>query len=119
VPAGTLYLLTGTSFVRIQQQQNNQVVGNADFVSQIGNDNTGRIFVPNSLWTAGCCVRENGQYTKSFAVMGNNVQNNDQNLQLTLRITVAQLQGILAEDMDALNTVKLFPGDANCLRDLG
>jgi len=119
VPAGTLYLLTGTSFVRIQQQQNNQVVGNADFVSQIGNDNTGRIFVPNSLWTAGCCVRQNGQFTESFAVMGNNVQNNQQNLQLTLQITVAQLQGILAEDMDALNNVNLFPGDANCLHDLG
>ena len=116
---GTLYLLTGISNVRFQQQPNNQVVGNPDFVSQIGNDNTGRILVPNSLWTAGCCVRQNGQFAESFAVMGNNVQNNLNNLELTLQITVIQLQGILAEDGDALNNVMLFPGNANCLNDLG
>ena len=57
VAAGTLYLLTGTSFVRIQQQQN-QVVPVRDNVGQIGNQE--RIDVPNSLWTAGCCVRQNG-----------------------------------------------------------
>lgn len=71
------------------------------------------------MWTAGCCVRQNGDFTESFAVIGNNVQNNQQNLQLTLQITVAQLQDILAEDMDALNNVNLFPGNADCLRDLG
>jgi len=116
VPAGTLYLLTGTSFVRIQRQQNNQVVGNADAPSQIGNDNAGSISVPNSLWTAGCCVRQNGQSTESFAVMGNNVQNNQQNRQLTLQITVAQLQDILGGNPP--NNVNLFPG-ADCSRDLG
>ena len=51
--------------------------------------------------------------------MGNNVQNNQHNLQLTLQITVTQLQGILAEDGDALNNVRLFPKDANCLNDVG
>ena len=117
VPARTLHLLTDTCFVRIQQQPNNQVVGNPVNVGQIGNDNTGRIFVPNSLWTAGCCVRQNGQFTESVAVMGNNVQTNQE--KLTLQITVAQLQGILAEDVHTLEIVNLFPGDANCLNDLG
>jgi len=119
VPAGTLYLLTGTSFLRIKQQRNNQVVGDPDNVRQIGNNNAGWIFVPNSMWTAGCCVRQNGQFTESFAVMGNNVQNNHNNLKLTLQITVEQLQGILAEDVDTLDIVNLFPGDGNCLNDLG
>lgn len=119
--SGTLYLLTGTSFVRIHQQ-NNQVVGVMANINQIGNDNTGRISVPNSLWTAGCCVHENNDLTRSFAVMGNNVQNNNQNLQLTLQITVQQLQEILADDdnnIDGQNIV-LFPGNQNCLNnDLG
>jgi len=115
-PPGTLYLLTGTSYVRIKQQPNNQVVAEQDFVRQIGNDNTGRILVPNSLWTACCCVRQNGLLTRSFAVMGNNVV---QNYQLTRKITVRQLQRVLAEDVDALNNVRLFPGDDNCLNDLG
>ena len=119
VPAGTLYLLTGTSFVRIKQQRNNQVVGTPDDVRQIGNDNTGRIFVPNSLWTAGCCVRPNSHFTESFAVMGNNVQTDEDNQKLTLQITVEKLQGILAEDGDTHDIINLFPGDVKCLNDLG
>lgn len=123
-PAGTLYLLTGTSFVRIQQQNNHGVVGVVGVmgnINQIGNNNAGEIFVPNSLWTAGCCVRQNGASTRSFAVMGNNVQNNNQNLQLTLQITVQQLQGILAVDVNSIGpNISLFPGDQNCLNnDLG
>ena len=119
VPPGTLYLLTGTSFVRIQQQQDKQDVGIADLVKEIGNDNTGKIFVPNSLWTAGCCVRQNGQFTESFAVMGNNVQISEHNLRLILQINVTQLQDILAVDDNTLHNVNLFPGDPNCLHDLG
>ena len=110
--AGTLYLLTGTSFVRIQQQQN-QVVPVRDNIGQIGNQE--RIDVPNSLWTAGCCVRQNGALTRSFAVMGNNVQNDQQNFKLTLQIDLVQLQNILAQDDATRNNVNLFPGNPGCL----
>lgn len=117
VGAGTLYLLTGISFVRIQQQQN-QVAPVPANIGQIGNQE--QIAVPNSLWTAGCCVRQNGALTRSFAVMGNNVQNNQQDLKLTLQFTVAQLQNIVARDDVTLNNVDLFPGNRDCLNnDLG
>ena len=104
--AGTLYLLTGTSFKIIQ----NGPVGVPANIQRIGNNGQEQIAVPNSLWTAGCCVRQNGP-TESFAVMGNNVQN--ENLQLTLGMTVAQLQVILA--VNNLNNVVLFPGNPNCI----
>lgn len=113
-PAGTLYLLTGTSFARIQQQQN----GNPQAITGVAVNQIGQIAVPNSLWTAGCCVRQDGQSTRSFAVMGNNVLNTDA-AALTRQITVAQLQNILAADVTNLNiggpNVDLFPGDPNCL----
>ena len=122
-PPGILYLLTGTSSVRIQrQQQQNQVVGVNVDMNQVGNvDLNMRISRPNSLWTAGCCVRENNnQWTRSFAVMGNNVAGHQQNLQLTSFITVQRLQLILAVDAHTLNNVNinLFPGNNNCLRDI-
>ena len=119
VAAGTLYLLTGPSFVRIQQQQpQNQVFAVPATLGQIGNQE--QIDVPNSLWTAGCCVRQNGASTRSFAVMGNNVQNYQQNLKLTRQITLSELQNILAHDAATLNNVNLFPGNQDCLNnDLG
>lgn len=40
--------------------------------------------------------------------MGNNVQNNQQDLKLTLQITVAQLQNIVARDDVTLNNVDCF-----------
>ena len=49
--------------------------------------------------------------------MGNNVPNNDP-ARLTLQITVAELQTILAADVTNHNiggpNVDLFPGDLNC-----
>ena len=114
VAAGTLYLLTGPSFVRIQQQQpQNQVFEVPATLGQIGNQE--QIDVPNSLWTAGCCVRQNGASTRSFAVMGNNVQNDQQNFKLTLQIDLVQLQNILAQDDATRNNVNLFPGNPGCL----
>lgn len=116
VQAGILYILTGPSFVRIQQQQNRVVPVPAN-IEQIGNQE--QIAVPNSMWTAVCCVRQNGAATMSFAVMGNNVPTSQQNLKLTLKITVAELQNILARDVDTLNNVNLFPGNPQCLQDIG
>lgn len=125
---GTLYLLTGTSFARIQELQNGDPQGYFPVgANQIGTIDTGKIFVPNSLWTAGCCVRQNGQFTRSFAVMGNNVETFHRNF-LTRQITVAQLQTILTADVNHFqlnnniggHNVDLFPADQNCLNnDLG
>lgn len=116
--AGELYLLTGTSFVHVQR--GNPPQSNHVHVEWFNEDNP-TIAIPNSLWTAGCCVRPNGN-AESFAVMGNNVQDGDE--ELTRQITIAQLENILTADVDHHNmgrgNVNLFPGNANCrLNDLG
>ena len=109
---GTLYLLTGTSFARIKRQLNGNIRG----IHGVRVNRLQDIDVPNSLWTAGCCVLQNGN-SESFAVMGNNVPTGNQ-ASLTLQITVAQLQTILAADVFDRNVgglnVVLFPGDPNC-----
>jgi len=67
------------------------------------------------MWTAGCCVFQNGN-VKGFAVVGNNLQDNTQ--MLTQQITVARLASILRIDVVNLNiggpNVDLFPGNGAC-----
>ncbi len=109
---GTLYLITGTAFGHIR---NNPQGMNPVPVAQLGPvGNSPAIDVPNSMWTAGCCVHPNG--IESFAVIGNNLQNRNQIL--TQQIPVARLQGILGNDVNNLNiggpNVDLFPGNRAC-----
>lgn len=56
---GDLFLLTGTSFARI-----GKLNGKIELIKYLK-----EIAIPNSLWTAGCCVRKKG-IAESFAVMG-------------------------------------------------
>lgn len=113
-----LYLLTGTSSVRIDHKTPPNPIPKSP-VGHIGNPIYGMIRIPNSMWTAGCCVRPKGQTTESFAVIGNNVNDKDQTL--TQKVTVAQLQIILQADGNTINNgVNLFPGNPACLNnDLG
>lgn len=93
---GRLYLLTGTSFLHIQTTAPGV---NAPPVAQLGP--AGRrnvcpaISIPNSMWTAGCCVLPGG--VGSFAVFGNNVPNAAQSL--TQQMPVASLENILLQDV--------------------
>ena len=96
---GRLYLLTGTSFARIRLHHNHIQANVHVADNQIGGQVTGQIKIPNSLWTAGCCVRQNGKLTRSFAVIGNNVETSHQ-ASLTRKVTVAQLQNILTADVN-------------------
>lgn len=106
-----LFLLTGTSSVGIQQQLKNPPQPNTNLpVGFIGDIVHGTINIPNSMWTAACCVH--GQQTKSFAVIGNNV--NDKQGTLTQQVTVKKLQDILQAGTYTLNTVTLFPGNMDC-----
>lgn len=114
---GTLYLLTGTSFARIQKED-----GNLRVFPNLPVKPLQQIAIPNSLWTAGCCVRHEG-ISESFAVMGNNVWNFNRE-SLTLQINVAALQIILTADVTNHQIggpeVDLFPGDPNCAKnDMG
>ena len=65
---GTLYLLTGTAFVHHAHPGN----PTHPALLRLGGQNTG-IHIPNSLWTAGCCVRPNND-AASFAIIGNNIE---------------------------------------------
>lgn len=82
-----LFLLTGTAFSRIQGNNPPQIDVNVqvDWLDYPENAEA-KIAIPNSLWTAGCCVRPNG-LAQSFAVIGNNVENTNE--MLTQEVTVA------------------------------
>jgi len=74
------------------------------------------INVPNSMWTAGCCVLSPND-VESFAVIGNYLpkDSTDPNEPLTRQITVKQLEKFLADDVDNQDqhingpNVNLFP----------
>ena len=100
-PRGDLYLLTGTSKAVLKQD------GTADdenyqFLRQA-------IAIPNSMWTAGCCIA-NGQVKGAFAAFGNNVQLNPEMHQ----VTVADLEQFLTTGVDQQLQVSLFPGKEGC-----
>ena len=108
-----LFLLTGTSFVQVQ---NNQLQVTLLQPNQLGPvQNYPSITIPISMWTAGCCVAPNGQ-AESFAVIGNNDANQ---LPFISQISLAQLQNILTADVIqsglGRSDVNLFPGLANCV----
>lgn len=106
---GVLYLITGASFVAIQ--------GNPPQANQVPINQLPPMDIPNSMWTAGMCVPQNGN-AQSFAVIGNNVQNVAGIL--TQQITVAQLEAILQIDLQVnglkrsqvKEKVNLFPAIA-------
>lgn len=110
--SGTLYLITGTAFGHIQKNGRGMKKVPVRHLGRAGKKPY--IAIPNSMWTAGCCVRPKG--IKSFAVIGNNVLIKT-NI-LMQQIPVAGLQGILGGDVANLKIgtrkVDLFPGNRAC-----
>ena len=77
---GVLYLLSGTAFVSVDNLvkiDNGEVKGvrKEYYPEKRPEENIAdEIYVPTSLWTAGCCIDSFTYYArKSFAVIGNNV----------------------------------------------
>ena len=97
-PGKDLYLLTGTSEAVLKQDGTAQSK-NYEFLGQIA--------IPNSMWTAGCCI-VNGEAVGGFAAFGNNVQLNPGMHQ----VTVADLEKFLSIGVG--QQVRLFPGKAGC-----
>ena len=118
IPAqGVLYLITGVSFVGINNANPPQAA--AVPITTLppvpaGQNNPAAIDKPNSMWTAAMCVPAPGGQAYSFAVIGNNVQNAGG--MLTQKITLAQLEAILQFDIQtnglkrSIVKVNLFPG---------
>ena len=110
---GTLYLITGISYVAISNQQPPQPL--AVPVVQF----TATILKPNSMWTSGMCLYPNGQ-CDTFAVIGNNVPHPPG--MLTQEITLATLITILQFDIQTnglkrdrwSRRVRLFSGNGPC-----
>ena len=98
-----LYLLTGISKHRIGK---NSITGT---VCDDGKPTPKRmlkdpkIVIPNSMWTAVCCV-SGQQVLDSFAVIGNNYPIKDKTNMS--KVTVKKLEEIIG--------VKLFPGNNDC-----
>ena len=121
---GTLYLITGTSLSRFDPQNfphaNYPMPDHQYYLNQ-------QIWIPVSMWTAGCCVRPDNDHTESFAVIGNNRQNQapGPDGSLTRQVTVVNLQVFLRNDAirnhftnggpNHAPNVRLFPGNQNCL----
>lgn len=101
-PGGDLYLLTGTSGAVRKQD------GTADYKNyKVLRQRNEAIAIPNSMWTAGCCI-VNGEVLGGFAAIGNNVQQNPKMHQ----VTVAGLEQFLSTGVG--QQVSLFPGKARC-----
>ena len=87
---GVLYLVTGISYAAIQNTQPKQATPVPIVLFAPG------IQKPNSMWTAGACLYQNGEcYT--FAVIGNNVPHPPG--MLTQEITQTDLSNILQFDI--------------------
>ena len=104
---GDLYLLTGISDIRIKIQGNLiKVVKGLGLPKRM--PKVPNIVIPNSMWTAGCCVRGQKVFG-SFAVIGNNVPDKTK-IDMT-QLSVDDLQ-------DITGNVNLFPGNYDCSYDM-
>lgn len=122
---GTLYLLTGISNYGLRPDGRGNPIKDITKPPPAKNmfvGGTVRLDTPRAMWTAGCCVwNEYGtskqDSAESFAVMGNNV-NNEQLIHQT-QMTVTKLESLLREGgfwSFWKPYVNLFPGDKNCAK---
>ena len=105
---GNLYLLTGISDRRIGRNIKGMYHGiPAGTPKRMPEDP--KIVIPNSMWTAGCCV-SGRNVLGSFAVIGNNDPIKD-HIYMS-EVTVKRLEGIIGTDV--IGGINLFPGNDNC-----
>lgn len=104
---GDLYLLTGISNRRIRFTPENNIKAVVRSLSQM--PEPPYIVIPNSMWTAGCCVSSIGQHVRgSFAVIGNNDPRKEK-IRMS-QVTVKTLTILL-------RVTDLFPGKPGCSED--
>ena len=106
---GDLYLLTGTSEAVLKQD--GAVKQQLKLFPEKPKKGVATIAIPNSMWTAGCCIVPGGSAFGGFAAIGNNVQVNPEMHQ----VTVEELETILAIGIGGPGAaIKLFPGNDGC-----
>ena len=117
---GTLYLLTGSSFVHWIPHTDHFMAKKPSKASKLADKDLPQvpvITIPSSLWTAGCCVR-GGTAAGNFAVFGANAE--DPREQYTSQLSVDALQRALTTDKargETEDEVRLFPAFPNCMDD--
>ena len=105
---GVLYVLTGTSRFRISKP-GAKPPKTSPIVNYLGSG-VGKIEIPNSMWTAFCCVI-GPLKAYALAFIGNNVKNINQiNMQ---QISVGDLEKFLSLNNQQ---VTLFPANSNLCR---
>ena len=117
---GTLYLLTGSSFVHWIPNTDQFKANKPSEAPKLADEDRPQfpaITVPTSLWTAGCCVR-GGEAVGNFAVFGNNAENPSD--LYTGPMSMDTLQRALTTDKARGETedgVNLFPAFPGCMDD--
>ena len=113
---GDLFLITGISEAHIERNIDgalSAVKKNLKFMKPSG----GNIAIPNSMWTAGCCIVPSKGAVGAFAVIGNNLYS--KKAINTFNATVRQLEGFLHIGVKGFNgsAISLFPGNSKCYDD--
>ena len=116
---GTLYLLTGTSFVNWDPDTDRYDINDPSGEPKLANGDLPQfpsITVPSSLWTAGCCVK-GGVAVGSFAVFGNNRV--DPKETFTQQVSMVKLHEVIEKDTASgkPTKVELFPAFPGCMND--
>ena len=97
-----LYLLTGISDIKITFSNETIIMFKKGKVKRVPLEP--KIVIPNSMWTAGCCV-EDKEVVGSFAVIGNNSPIKDEIYME--KLPVESLEEIIGG-------INLFPGNDDC-----
>ena len=100
---GDLYLLTGISDMQ-RYNKGKRVNAFKPPGTPKRTSKLPKIVIPNSMWTAGCCV-SGKKVLGSFAVIGNNDSNKLKTLMS--RLTVSDLE-------ITIGIIDLFPGNSDC-----
>ena len=110
---GDLFLITGISEAHIKKNEHgalDAVKKNLKFMKPSGD----KIAIPNSMWTAGCCIVPFKGAVGAFAVIGNNLYS--KTATNMFQVTVPQLEGFLLTGVQGFGgpAITLFPENPNC-----
>ena len=111
--SGDLFLITGISEAHIEQKEDGALYAvqkGLKFMKPSG----GNIAIPNSMWTAGCCIVPLKGAVGAFAVIGNNLYS--KTATNMFQATVPQLEGFLHTGVQGFGgpAIALFPGNPKC-----
>ena len=112
-----LFLITGISEAHIEQNEDGDLYA-VPKALKFMKPSDGNIAIPNSMWTAGCCIVPSEGAVGAFAVIGNNLYS--ETATNMFQATVPQLEAFLHTGVQGFGgeAIALFPGNPKC-SDLG